>query len=638
MNLWLSYVSYPITTAVYLEKAFRKNHRVTTIGPQVTSEQLTQWGIDPLLFEISAQEIPTGNEPDLLEILKSAPFPPDFFIWIESVHGFFPRHIDQLPCPTACYLIDNHLNFEWHKHWAKQFDFVFIAQKEYLDDFRAAGIHAVHWLPLACDPEMHCPTPSPQIREISFVGAPHKGFPREKLLHQIAAHFPLFQKRAYREEMSQIFAESKIIFNRSLKNDLNMRVFEAMASGSLLLTDDPGIACGQSELFTNGEDYLIYNENNLLSLIDEFLKNDLKREAIGRSGKDKILHAHTYEHRSSAMLDVLEGVTVSTPDPQQWRALSQGHTDRYFLGETPWRGAILPSRPQRSFILPLLDQSPTNTDHIQTLLKDLETIDGNLILICHTEKMAELYSQHHRVTLSATLSQNVGLTRSWNLGFHLCETPIAYFLNPYHSLKTKIIPRIERTLLQIDQAAVVGAQGSFFNFFGTTNFQNFSQGIRHRPLKVDAISPFFFAIKRSHFLSGALCFEDDYTPCSYFEGWDLGLQCREKGLECWIAPTSEEENSSIQTVQTEIVYRYFDRQESIQEIEARNRKRFQSKWLERAKRTGNFDLFCSHYPEYLKGIAEEMNKQSQPLEAEKLLQKSRSILEQFDRCFNRFLV
>ena len=211
MNLWLAYVSYPITTARYLEKALRKNHLVTTIGPHVSLEQLKQWGIDSTAFTISSQEIPTDYEPDLIEIIKNSVTPPDFFIWIESVHGYFPRNIEKLPCPRACYLIDNHLNFEWQKHWARQFDFVFIAQREYLEAFLAEGISSVHWLPLGCDPEIHSPPPSEKIHQISFVGARHKGFPREKLLEKISAQFPLFQKRAYLDVMAKIFSQSKII-------------------------------------------------------------------------------------------------------------------------------------------------------------------------------------------------------------------------------------------------------------------------------------------------------------------------------------------------------------------------------------------------------------------------------------------
>ena len=37
--------------------------------------------------------------------------------------------------------------------------------------------------------------------------------------------------------MGRIYSESKIVLNASINGDLNMRVFEALTSGALLVTD-----------------------------------------------------------------------------------------------------------------------------------------------------------------------------------------------------------------------------------------------------------------------------------------------------------------------------------------------------------------------------------------------------------------
>jgi len=47
-----------------------------------------------------------------------------------------------------------------------------------------------------------------------------------------------FVGNRYYEQMAETYSASKIVFNCSLKKDVNMRVFEALASGSLLLTND----------------------------------------------------------------------------------------------------------------------------------------------------------------------------------------------------------------------------------------------------------------------------------------------------------------------------------------------------------------------------------------------------------------
>src|SRR5437667_99589 len=74
--------------------------------------------------------------------------------------------------------------------------------------------------------------------------------------HLIPAHFI---GRAYFEEMARIYSASRVVFNRSIKNDVNMRVFEAVACGSLLVTNDLADH-GQAELFGDGVHLVTYRE------------------------------------------------------------------------------------------------------------------------------------------------------------------------------------------------------------------------------------------------------------------------------------------------------------------------------------------------------------------------------------------
>ena len=53
---------------------------------------------------------------------------------------------------------------------------------------------------------------------------------------------------AFFDEMARIYSASRVVFNRSLRNDVNMRVFEALACGSMLATNDLADN-GQAELF-----------------------------------------------------------------------------------------------------------------------------------------------------------------------------------------------------------------------------------------------------------------------------------------------------------------------------------------------------------------------------------------------------
>ena len=141
LNIWMSYVNFPITTAVYFERALRKQHNVITIGPNIPEQLISAWSLEDMKFPEKPLDIPTNFQPDIKEILQSIPRNqyPDLFLWIESVPGFFPQNIDALNCPTAGLLIDTHLNFPKHFEQSKHFDFNFIVHKQYLSEFHNRG-------------------------------------------------------------------------------------------------------------------------------------------------------------------------------------------------------------------------------------------------------------------------------------------------------------------------------------------------------------------------------------------------------------------------------------------------------------------------------------------------------------------
>jgi spore maturation protein CgeB len=58
--------------------------------------------------------------------------------------------------------------------------------------------------------------------------------------------------------MAETYSASRIVFNRSIRDDLNMRVFEALACGSMLLTNALPPESGQEELFVDGTHLATY--------------------------------------------------------------------------------------------------------------------------------------------------------------------------------------------------------------------------------------------------------------------------------------------------------------------------------------------------------------------------------------------
>jgi hypothetical protein len=102
--------------------------------------------------------------------------------------------------------------------------------------------------------------------------------------------------------MARIYSASRVVFNRSIKDDVNMRVFEAVACGSLLLSNDL-TENGQAEFFQDGMHHVTYRDSvGLLQKIADYLAHPYQRERIAAAGRAEALAEHTYRHRMERML------------------------------------------------------------------------------------------------------------------------------------------------------------------------------------------------------------------------------------------------------------------------------------------------------------------------------------------------
>jgi FkbM family methyltransferase len=198
--------------------------------------------------------------------------------------------------PSAWWAIDTHLNGDWCLNRAPGFDLVFTAQRDGAERMQDAGIDSAAWLPLACDPEIHRKYDVAKEYDVCFVGHLFAG-PRADLLDLLRRRFPRhFVGERYFEEMARTYSASRVIFNRSIVNDINMRVFEALACGSLLLTNDLS-ENGQEDLFRDGVHLATYRSSEeLLDKAAYYLKREEVREKIAAAGRTEVLNKDTYRH------------------------------------------------------------------------------------------------------------------------------------------------------------------------------------------------------------------------------------------------------------------------------------------------------------------------------------------------------
>jgi FkbM family methyltransferase len=240
-----------------------------------------------------------------------------FDLYLNIDDGMDYRLPDDLR-PRAWWAIDTHLDPEWCLERAAGFDFVFAAQRDGAEQLQQAGVARACWLPLACDPEVHRQHEIDKKWDVCFVGNVFPG-ERADLLELLRRHIPKhFIGQCFFEEMARTYSASRLVFNRSIRNDINMRVFEALACGSLLLTNDLKDN-GQEDLFRDGEHLATYrNAEELLDKVRYYLSHEGEREKVAAAGRAEVLARDTYRHRMQLLLCEVERglartVAVSTP-------------------------------------------------------------------------------------------------------------------------------------------------------------------------------------------------------------------------------------------------------------------------------------------------------------------------------------
>jgi spore maturation protein CgeB len=238
----------------------------------------------------------------------SRTIPEEFDLYFKIDHGEYKYDIPKNLHPSAFYIIDTHLKEPYRKikKQATHYDFLFCAQKEGARRLEKDTGKEVLWVPLACDLQIHRKIETEKIFDIGFVGTQGKFSLRKVILEMLKIRYPnSFLGKADFTKITEIYSASKIGFNYSIGNDINMRCFEILASGSLLVTNyiqDNGF----DELFKDRENLVVYrNIDELLYLIDYYLRHDSERGGIAKNGYELVVSRHTYWHRLKAMFDYI---------------------------------------------------------------------------------------------------------------------------------------------------------------------------------------------------------------------------------------------------------------------------------------------------------------------------------------------
>lgn len=225
--------------------------------------------------------------PDLvfLELFGNIPLPRDFY---------------KCAFRTAAYCVDSSINSFFLSDLLHLFDTAFVDQESAVAELKKYGIRAA-FLPLCVPDRFFRPQEEKKIG-ISFIG--HVDDQRKKRKNLLAFLQKHHQVNVFcgisPEEAQDIFARSKITLNENLFSGLTLRIFQGLASGSLVLTEKN--TSELSAFFQDGRHLVCYSPENVLEIIEDILAFPEKYQAIAQAGQKECLARHTSRHRAGELL------------------------------------------------------------------------------------------------------------------------------------------------------------------------------------------------------------------------------------------------------------------------------------------------------------------------------------------------
>jgi spore maturation protein CgeB len=206
--------------------------------------------------------------------------------------------------PAAWWISDTHLKHPY-RQIRKQvglYDEVFLAQKDAVKQVYQDTGKNTHWLPWAADDrgdEFGFLPDDQRLWDVSFIGTSGKFSLRKVVLETLQQYYPKsYVGRAEYTRLHEYYAKSKIVVNYPIRHDVNMRFFEAMAAGAMVLSSRVE-GNGISELFRENETIVYYDDctDGLRRKLDYYLQHESERMAIAKRGFDLVNSRHTYHNR-----------------------------------------------------------------------------------------------------------------------------------------------------------------------------------------------------------------------------------------------------------------------------------------------------------------------------------------------------
>ena len=281
----------PFYTCEDILPLYRGEHDIRTFG----IEDGKQYRYDPVheTFPEVFARISQEWQPDLIVCWGPEETPP-------------PRGIEDAPVPTVAIVSDwdyHYANLEWN---LARYD-VALMDIAGARHFQRPWVSPRYQFPLYSQTStIHEEYGERKDIDVLFVGslAGGRNHVRARYIERLAQLADRYRIIAtagrYGQEYGRLMNRAKIVFNHTIRGELNLRFFETLAAGAAAFIEEDNLEC--SLYCEDGKNVVLYNERNMLEKIEYYLERPAELEAIARHGH-RLAPDFAAENRLDAVIE-----------------------------------------------------------------------------------------------------------------------------------------------------------------------------------------------------------------------------------------------------------------------------------------------------------------------------------------------
>jgi GT2 family glycosyltransferase/2-polyprenyl-3-methyl-5-hydroxy-6-metoxy-1,4-benzoquinol methylase/tetratricopeptide (TPR) repeat protein len=239
----------------------------------------------------------------LADVLAQCPFAPDLILYLDAGTPCLPSDLHDAPCPVVGLLAEDIINADIYSRIIPYFDLALVTWKSTEKRWRDQGHDNVRQWYYGARPDFCIDEGLPRIHDVAFLGNLNPQVQRRRL-HAVQKLLRLRDEgirvyvggNLYFADYNRIQCQSKIVYHQGITDQVNMRVFEAMGAGCLVVMRRPQDPDDPTTHFFRDRENVVYcdTDDEALDLIRYYLCHDTERQRIADAGHRTVMAKHNY--------------------------------------------------------------------------------------------------------------------------------------------------------------------------------------------------------------------------------------------------------------------------------------------------------------------------------------------------------